>query len=281
MKPDEEIVQDAGRAARAGASRYCMALSGRGPSVERTRRLAGLIRKIKAQFPIEICLSVGLVGDEQARLLAEAGLDRLNHNLNTSEGHYSKICSTHTYAERIATLEAAKRHGLSACSGFIAGMGETSEDLVEIAFALRALEVPSIPTNFLIPVEGNRVVSDGSLTPERCLRILALLRFINPRAEIRAAAGREGHLRGLEALALWPANSIFANGYLTTQGDAFEAAAAKIRDAGFEVEGNPLSRAEGQPREERIPLNSGYRLPSQRGESILRPELRGAATVGN
>ncbi len=238
LKSDADILAEAERAARAGASRYCMVLSGRGPSLERTRRLAGIIRRIKERTPIEVCLSVGILGEEHARILAEAGLDRLNHNLNTSEDHYNKICTTHTYADRIRTLVAAKKCGLEPCSGVIVGMGESSRDLVAVAFQLRELEVPSIPVNFLIPIEGNPVVDDGTLTPERCLRALALMRLINPRAEIRIAGGREGHLRAMGPLALWPANSLFVEGYLTTRGDAVAATYRMIEDAGFEIEGN-------------------------------------------
>ncbi len=272
MKTEEEILREAERVAAVGASRYCMVLSGRGPGLERTRQLADIIRRVKERYPIEVCLSAGLVDDERAQILAAAGLDRLNHNLNTSEGHYATICSTHTYAERIATIETAKRHGLSSCSGLIVGMGEKSEDIVEVANKLRELEVPSIPANFLIPIDGNPITSDGSLTPERCLRVLCLLRLINPRAEIRAAAGREGHLRGLEALALWPANSIFVEGYLTTQGEGIEATYRQIRDAGFEVAGNAqaeLNRPAGEDAG-----GPSYALPEQRGDSILKPELR-------
>lgn len=238
LKSDEEIFAAAEAAARAGASRYCMVLSGRGPTPERTRKLAELIRGVKQRYPIEVCLSAGLVDEEQARVLAEAGLDRLNHNLNTSESHYSEICSTHSFADRIATITAARKCGIGTCSGLIVGMGESSRDLIEVGFRLRELEVESIPVNFLIPIDGNPVLSDGTLTPERCLRALALMRLINPSAEIRVAGGREGHLRGLGPLALWPANSLFVEGYLTTRGDAVTDTYRMIRDAGFEIAGN-------------------------------------------
>jgi biotin synthase len=160
MKSDEQILAEAARAAEAGATRYCMVLSGRGPSLTTTRHLADLVRKVKERHPIEVCLSVGLLGEEEARILAEAGLDRLNHNLNTSERHYGEICSTHDFADRVETLRAAKKCGIEPCSGLIVGMGEESRDLVDVAFALRELEVPSIPVNFLVPIEGNPVRSD-------------------------------------------------------------------------------------------------------------------------
>jgi biotin synthase len=268
MKSDAEILAEAEAAARAGASRYCMVLSGRGPTLATTRHLAGLVRQVKERFPIEVCLSVGLLGEEHARILAEAGLDRLNHNLNTSASHYGEICSTHTYEDRVRTLEAAKKCGIEPCSGLIVGMGETSRDVVEVALRLRELEVPSIPVNFLVPIEGNPVVSDGSLTPERCLRALALVRLVNPRAEVRIAGGREGHLRALGALALWPANSLFVEGYLTTRGDGEEETYRMIADAGFEVEGNPAW--DGRPAGAR---RGGFALRGGDGE-ILRPEVR-------
>ncbi len=266
MKSTDEILAGAEEAAAAGASRYCMALSGRGPSVARARELADLVRRIKSRFPIEVCLSIGLLGDEHAHILAEAGLDRLNCNLNTSAAHYDKICTTHTYDDRVNTLAAAKRNGIEPCSGLIIGMGERSEDIVDVAFTLREFEVPSIPMNFLVPVEGNPLLSDGSLTPQRCLRALALMRLINPRAEIRAAGGREGHMRSLNPLLLWPANSLFVEGYLTTRGDALAETCRMIHDAGFEVDGNPTVEC-GE-----TDCGGTFRLPGADGQ-ILKPEV--------
>ena len=266
-KGREAVLAEAEAAARAGASRYCMVLSGRGPSLSATRELAELVREVKRRFPIEVCLSAGLLEEEHARILADAGLDRLNHNLNTSESHYGEICTTHTYADRVRTLAAAKKCGIEPCSGMILGMGETSADVVEVALRLRELEVPSIPVNFLIPIDGNPVRSDGSLSPERCLRALCLMRLVNPAAEIRVAGGREGHLRGLESLALWPANSLFVEGYLTTRGDAVAETYRMIRDAGFEVDGNPLVAGEAAGAEA-----AAFRLRGADSD-ILKPEI--------
>ena len=270
MKSDEEIFAEAANAAKAGASRYCMVLSGRGPTIERTHRLAELIRSVKSRHPIEVCLSVGLIEEEHARILADAGLDRLNHNLNTSESHYENICSTHSYEDRVRTLSAARKCGIGTCSGLIMGMGESTDDLIEVALKLRELEVPSIPVNFLIPIEGNQVTDDGSLTPERCLRALCLMRLVNPRAEIRVAAGREGHLRSLEALSLYPANSLFVDGYLTTRGDAIADTYRMIDEAGFEVAGNPQWRRDEQEK------GTHYRVPG--GGGLLKPDVVGDAT---
>ncbi len=271
MKPAEEIFAEAEEAARIGALRYCMVLSGRGPTLAYTRRLAEIIREIKQRHSLQVCLSAGLLDEEKARILADAGLDRLNHNLNTSEGHYATICSTHTYADRIATLEAARKCGIQTCSGLILGMGETSTDLLEVAFRLRELEVPSIPMNFLIPIEGNQVIDDGTLTPERCLRALCVMRLVNPTAEIRVAGGREGNLRSQQALSLYPANSLFVEGYLTTHGDSVVDTYAMIRDAGFEVEGNPDYHAANPPE-----ALDRFRIPG-RGDQLLKPEVTGGA----
>jgi biotin synthase len=265
MKSDEEIFEEAEKAARAGASRYCMVLSGRGPTIERAKKFASLIRELKSRYPVEVCLSAGLLGDEHAKILAEAGLDRLNHNLNTSEERYGEICTTHTYADRVETLEAARRNGIGTCSGLIVGMGEGTDDLIEVAFKLRELEVPSIPINFLIPIEGNRVMEDGSLDPVYCLRVVCMMRLVNPTAEIRLARGRDGNLRSMQPLGLYPANSLFVEGYLTTRGDAARDTYQMIADAGFSVSGN--SDYDGP-----LPETNEFRLPGPLGD-LLKPEI--------
>ena len=235
MKSRDEILGEAKLAYENGAFRYCMVFSGRGPSSARTDELASLVRDIKAQYPLEVCVSAGLLDDAKAAVLAEAGLDRLNHNLNTSEEHYAEICTTHTYQDRINTLRAAKRSGIEMCSGLIAGMGEPASDLVEIAKTLRELEAESIPVNFLLPFEGNELVTPQGLSPQYCLRVLSMYRLTNPTAEIRIAAGREFHLRSMEVMALYPANSLFLEGYLNAKGAASNRTYQMIVDAGFEI----------------------------------------------
>ena len=235
MKTREEILSEAKLAYENGAFRYCMVFSGRGPSKTRTDELASLVREIKEAYPLEVCVSAGLLDDEKAAVLADAGLDRLNHNLNTSEEHYAEICTTHTYQDRIETLRAAKRNGIEMCSGLIAGMGEPASDLVEIAQTLRSLDAESIPVNFLLPFEGNELVTPQGLSPDYCLRVLSMFRFTNPAAEIRIAAGREFHLRSMEVLALYPANSLFLQGYLNAVGSSSNRTYQMIVDAGFEI----------------------------------------------
>jgi biotin synthase len=212
-----------------------MVFAGRGPSPKRIDHLCRLVRKIKENYPIRICISAGIMDKEAVRKLKEAGLDRLNHNLNTSERHYKSICTTHTFQDRMETLMAAKEVGLEICSGLIVGMGEEPEDVIEVAMILRELKSPSIPVNFLVPIEGNVLSKSTGLTPEYCLRVLCLYRFLNPKAEIRVAAGREGHLRSMEVMSLYPANSLFLDGYLNTRGSSRAKTLRMIKDAGFEI----------------------------------------------
>ena len=261
IKREDEIVADAQNAKERGVFRYCMVASGRGPDERQTDQLCRVVSRIRDEVGIRSCLSVGLVDEEQAKRFKEAGLDRLNHNLNTSEAHTPNIVTTHTFEDRMNTLRAAESAGLSTCSGMIAGMGETDDDVIEVGFKLCEMKVPSIPVNFLIPIEGNKVQDFGQLTPERCLRILCLFRFLNPAAEIRVGGGREGHLRGMQGLALYAANSLFVEGYLVTRGDGLEAVREMVEDAGFELEGAPKGCCE-----------KGQHFHLDGGESIMNPD---------
>ncbi len=235
IKPDDEILEEAKQAYESGAFRYCMVFAGRGPSEKRTEHLANLIRKIKSQYPIEVCVSAGLLDKSKAQILKNAGLDRLNHNLNTSESNYPNICQTHTYADRLNTLKSAKDVGLEVCSGMIVGLGENENDIVQVALQLRHINARSIPINLLVSIEGTALKERPVLTPEYCLRVLCLFRFLNPDAEIRIAAGREIHLRQMEILSLYVANSLFMDGYLNTKGSSRLKTLQMISDAGFTI----------------------------------------------
>ncbi|MEU9079330.1 biotin synthase BioB [Kitasatospora sp. NPDC004745] len=237
LKPDQAA--DAARAGVAGgAKRVCLVASGRGPTDRDIDRVTDTMAAIKEADPaVEICVCLGLLSDNQAERLKAAGADAYNHNLNTSEATYGDITTTHTYADRVDTVQKAHGAGLSACSGLIAGMGESDEDLVDVVFALRELGSDSVPVNFLIPFEGTPLAKEWNLTPQRCLRILAMVRFVNPDTEVRIAGGREVHLRSMQPLGLHVANSIFLGDYLTSEGQAGQADLDMIKDAGFEVEG--------------------------------------------
>jgi biotin synthase len=217
-----------------------MVASGRGPSSRDLERVCEAARRIREEFPeLELCASLGLLDEAQARELRAAGVGWVNHNLNTSERFYPKICTTHTYADRLRTVEAARAAGLSICCGGILGMGETDEDVVDLAFALRQLRVDSLPVNFLHPIPGTPLGEARFLEAPKALKALCLFRFTNPDADIRAAGGRERNLGAWQSLALYPANSIFIQGYLTTPGQAREEAERMIREMGFEIEEAP------------------------------------------
>jgi len=241
---EQALLDGARHAVASGARRYCMVTSGRGPSDPDIARLASATRRIKREFPdVEICVSLGLMSEEKARELKAAGVGWVNHNLNTSERFHPQICTTHTFADRVRTVRNVKAAGLSTCCGGIIGMGESDDDVVDLAFALRDLEVDSLPVNFLHPIDGTPLEGVGFLDPLRALKALCLFRFTNPHAEIRAAGGRERNLGEWQALALYPANSIFVRGYLTTPGQSAEAARRMIEEMGFEVEPPPLRRS--------------------------------------
>ena len=193
--------------------------------------------EVKAAHGLKICFSVGLLSVEQARRLKAAGVDRINHNLNTSERFYPQICTTHSYRDRLATLQSVRQAGLEICSGGIVGMGEEDSDVVELALRLGELQAEAVPVNFLLPIPGIRISVQEvrPLNPRYCLKVLALFRLANPRGELRIAAGRELHLGPLQPLGLYAANSIFVGGYLTTGGQPPEEDCRMIEALGFSI----------------------------------------------
>ncbi len=240
----DDMLEGARRAYEAKAQRYCVVISGRSPLDKEMTDIASAVKRIKEELPLQVCCSLGLLTESQARRLKAAGVDRINHNLNTSEAYHSSICTTHTYQDRITTLQHARAAGLELCSGGIVGMGESDEDLLDLAFALHDLSPDSIPLNMLHPITGTPLAdarhprfqtSGTGLTPRRCLTILCLFRFIHPQRELRAAGGREFNLRSLQPMALYVADSLFVNGYLTTPGDPARDVQRMIEDVGFEV----------------------------------------------
>lgn len=233
-----DLLHAARKAVAVGARRFCMVTSGRGPTRSDIVCFTEAARLIKNEFPhLELCVSLGIMDVDQARALRDSGIDWVNHNLNTSERFHPHICTTHTYADRVRTVENVRRAGLSVCSGGIVGMGETDEDLVDLALALRRLRVDALPVNFLHPIDGTPLAGCRELTPARCLKALCLFRFANPDAEVRVAGGWEHNFGGLQPLVFFAANSIFVEGYLTTPGRASAEAQRMIEAMGFVVEG--------------------------------------------
>ena len=238
LMPTEELIDGARAAVARGARRYCMVTSGRGPSARDIGQLGTATRAIKSEYPdLEICVSLGIMNEAQARDLKAAGVGWVNHNLNTSERFHPEICTTHTYADRVGTIQAVKRAGMKVCCGGIMGMGEGDEDIVDLAFALRELGVDSLPLNFLLSIDGTPLEGRGDVSATRALRALCLMRFTNPASDIRAAGGRERNLGAWQGLALYPANSVFVEGYLTTPGLATAPTRVLVETMGFTVEG--------------------------------------------
>jgi biotin synthase len=241
-----KLLEAARLAAERQSKTFCIVISARGPSEREIDFVCKIVPEIKQQYGLNVCACLGLLSPEQARRLAAAGVDKVNHNLNTSERFYGEVCSTHTYGDRVATLAACRAAGLQLCSGGIMGMGETHDDLIDMAIELRRLGVESIPLNFLNSIDGTPLEGQSRLTPRDCLRGLAMMRLVNPAAEIRIAGGREIHLGCLQPLGLYPANSMFVGDYLTTKGQLPESDYRMIEEMGFVITRGAES-AEPQP----------------------------------
>ncbi|MGL4521155.1 MAG: biotin synthase BioB, partial [Bacilli bacterium] len=198
----EQIVEAAEEAARRHACTLCIVASGTGPSAKELSTVTEAVVKLRENTNLKICACLGKLSSEDATCLQNAGVARYNHNVNTTQAHYPNICSTHTHDERIETIENVKQSGMSPCSGAIFGMGESIEERVEIAFDVKKLDIDSIPCNFLVAIDGTKMQGMDELTPYDCLRILAMMRFVNPSKEIRISGGREKHLRSLQPLGL-------------------------------------------------------------------------------
>lgn len=244
MLAQERIMEAADRAAALKAGTLCMVISGRTPGETVFGKVLDAVRAVREKHDLRICACLGLLNSEQVQRLKAAGVETINHNLNTSERFTPEVVSTHTFEDRVDTVQAVKDAGMKTCSGGILGMGETDDDIIDLALSLRELDVKSVPVNFLIPVAGTPFADIRALDPRRCLRILTLYRFLLPTQEIRISGGREVHLRSMQVMGLYPANSIFIGDYLTTQGQTARDDLRMIEDAGFVLEtpdGAPFS----------------------------------------
>ncbi|HBE70456.1 MAG TPA: biotin synthase BioB [Planctomycetaceae bacterium] len=235
MLSADQLLDGAREAAERQSKTYCIVISGRAPSEREMKAVEMVVPQVKDKFDLKVCACLGLLTPENAERLKQCGVDRVNHNLNTGKGHYDKICSTHSYEDRMETLQNVRGAGLELCSGGIIGMGETHADLVDMAMELRGLETESIPLNFLHAIEGTPLEDQSPLTPQDCIRALCMMRFVNPKSELRIAGGREKHLRSLQPLSLFVANSLFVGDYLTTKGQPPKSDYDMINDLGFEV----------------------------------------------
>ena len=234
---DEKLYEDNDFVNEHHLSRHCIGLSGMKFTDAEIETLAEKIRKMKADGT-HLCCSIGFLTEHQAKVLKDAGLDRINHNLNSSRNYYPNICSTHTFDQRVANIRMLQGLGYEICSGGIIGMGESKEDVVDMLMELREIQPEALPINFLLPIPGTPLEhADMSvLSTAYCLKVLCLARLLVPKADIRCAAGREVYFKGEEKNLLRVVDSIFASGYLTAGGQGIKDTIQAIEDAGFTYE---------------------------------------------
>lgn len=231
----EELVAGAGHNAAQGVLRYSIVTSGKRLSEKEIEQACESIRRIKEETSIEVCVSFGLLEEAQFRKLKEVGASRVHCNLESSARYFPEVCTTHTYEEKIETLKAAKRAGLSICSGGILGMGETMEDRIDMILTARELGVKSIPVNLLNPIPGTPYEKITPLSNEEACRCVALFRFLVPDASIRLAGGRGLVGDKGEACFLSGANAAISGDMLTTAGITVETDMELVHRLGFEV----------------------------------------------
>jgi biotin synthase len=230
-----ELVRSAHEAYQCGAKRFGLVTSGKGiTSSGELDTVIEALEEISQKTDLAPCASLGVLSNEQIRVLCAAGLKRYHHNLETAESFFSEICSTHSYQERVKTIHAAQEAGLEVCSGALFGLGETEDQRIELAFALKELNVDSVPLNFLNPVSGTPLEKRAPLDPLEMLKIIALFRFVLPEKDIRVCGGREVGLRTLQPLMyVAGANGTMVGNYLTTSGRSPEVDLQEIHDLGL------------------------------------------------
>lgn len=233
---DEEILAAAAKAKAKGVPNFGIVYSGKAVSGDELDRLVKLIGRIKEEYGLGVCASLGILNAEQFARLASAGAVRYNHNLETSERHFADIVTTHKYADRVRTIESALAAGLGVCAGGIFGIGETEEDRIDMALELRGLGVDTVPMNFLHPIAGTPLGTMKTLEPREILQIIALYRFLLPTVNLKAAGGRVLNLRDLQSwIFAAGCTSILSGNYLTTAGRAVEEDMQMLRDLGLKA----------------------------------------------
>ena len=218
--PEDEVIEAAKRAKKAGAARFDIVTAGRDQRNPKDfAEILDLIRRIRKEVGIEVCCSLGFLTQEQAYQLKEAGISRLHCNIESAPSFFKEVCTTHTAEEKAENVARAQKAGIRVCCGGIIGLGESLDQRVEMAFHLKKLHIDSVPLNILNPVEGTPFYTNERLAPLEVLRTFAVFRFVLPKALIRTAGGREVNLRSLQAHALSGGlNGIMVGGYLTTGG---------------------------------------------------------------
>lgn len=230
-----ELLEQARYNDEKGVGRYSVVTSGRRLSKDEMAQLCESYRTMHGSTGIALCASHGLLDEEDMRALAAAGVTRYHNNLETSRRFFPSICTTHTYDEKIATIKAAQKAGLTVCSGGIMGLGETREDRVDMALTLRELGITSVPLNLLVPIPGTPLEHNATVTPEEARRIVAVYRFVLPTAAVRLAGGRGLLPDAGRSLFAGGANAAITGDMLTTPGVGIETDKTMVRELGFEV----------------------------------------------
>ncbi|HIC85324.1 MAG TPA: biotin synthase BioB [Desulfobacterales bacterium] len=240
----KRIKAGAREASKGPVARYSVVTSGKRLTKKEVKTVADTLTSI-GHIHLEFCASLGTLGFDDLVLLKEAGITRYHHNLEASRSFYPQVCTTHCYDERLQTVEAARQAGLTVCSGGLFGMGESDLQILELALALKELDVDAVPINFLTPIPGTRLEKANYLTPLKCLKIISLFRFVLPRKEIIICGGREANLKELHPLVFYAgASGIMTGNYLTTKGRTLEKDLALLDQLGLE----PISPAPGKLR---------------------------------
>jgi len=232
---DDQILRAAHAAKTSGVATFGIVYSGKTISETELARLERLLSQVKERFGLQVCASLGCITTDQAKRLRRAGLSRYNHNLETSERHFSNIVTTHSYADRLTTIRAVKEAHLRVCAGGIFGVGESWQDRLQMALELRRLDVDTVPMNFLHPIKGTPLGGVETLQPGEILKIIALYRFILPDKTLKIAGGRVVNLRDLQSWMFYAgANAILSGNYLTTTGRAVAEDLQMLADLGLE-----------------------------------------------
>jgi len=242
LKVKGEIVKSAEKAALLGINRFSIVVSGRNIKDEKEwESICNTVSETASINNLKICASLGTLTGKAARELKNAGLERYHHNLETAESYFPEICTTHLYQDRVDTVRAAKEEGLQVCCGGLFGIGESDKQIIELAFAINALDVDSIPLNFLNPIPNTPLHGAIPILPMKILQIIALFRFVNPTKGIRICGGRQINLRDIQPLIFMAgANAVMTGDYLTTSGSDTKNDLQMIKDvmleAGFQGE---------------------------------------------
>ena len=235
LLPAGEIAAQAKESERQGVLRFSIVTSGRRLSDREVEAMCEAVRQIRRETSLSVCISFGLLGEAQYRMLKEAGVSRVHNNLETSRRNFPNICTTHTFDDKVAAVRAAQAAGLSVCSGGIMGLGETPEDRIDMALTLRELGIRSIPVNMLNPIPGTPFAQNERLTAQEMRRIVAVYRFLLPEASIRLAGGRGLLPDKGKSCFRSGANAAISGDMLTTAGITVETDKKLLEELGFEV----------------------------------------------